>query len=176
MEDVPDDTREPETPIWTQLLEAAQDSDDPEYVAKKVAALDRIIGQVKAARADAGVHLIACLDGHRFLSTDDLRIEVKSSAPRSKWKHADLWGAISRKAHWLAQHAPIEVDRGTGERVSDLEIGVRHGIAAAKTACPSGSWTVGGIVGLGLDPDEFSERSASVDAVSVVHLTEAEPF
>jgi hypothetical protein len=129
MEDAPDDTREPETPIWTQLLEAAQDSDDPEYVAKKVAALDRIIRQAKEARADAGDHLVAVMDGYnqRFMQTDEVRIEVRTVTPRTAWQWDDLWPALDRQ---IATAPRLLFDGG------EVEGDHARALRLARTACP----------------------------------------
>jgi hypothetical protein len=163
MEDVPDDSREPETPIWTQLLEAAQDSDDPEYVAKKVAALDRIIRQAKEARADAGDHLIAVMDGYsqRFMQTDTLRIEVRVSTPRKAWRWDDLWAALDRQIavapRLLTNDGEVEGDHARALRL-------------ARDVLSTNGAKLTGLRSITLDADEFCEVGTPVDTVTVHQL------
>jgi hypothetical protein len=169
MEDVPDDTQEPDAPIWTQLLEAAQDSDDPEYVAVKVAALDRIIGQVKAARADAGDHLIAVMDGYsqRFMQTDTLRIEVRVSTPRKAWKWDQLWDALDRQ---IAVAPRLLFDGG------EVEGDHARALRLARDVLSTNGAKLTGLRSIALDADEFCEVGAPVNVVTVHQLAPSEPF
>lgn len=68
----------------------------------------------------------------------DFQVERRMSKQRTKWRHREVWDALSRFADEQGLDAAGALD-------------------VARTAAPSPSWTSGGLRKLGMSPDSFCE-------------------
>jgi hypothetical protein len=87
------------------------------------------------------------------------RVEVKPSVQRTKWDHESLWAQVTARGRDERQ-----VDKDTGEVLES------EGEAVARTlrACVGqGPWKVTGLREIGLDPDEYCEKSYGAPKVIV---------
>jgi hypothetical protein len=151
------------------LAGVAIDSDDPEKVGRVLLALDKIALELKGEKGvavgyigETESHLEACLAGREIPGVVVGPYRLNRSwvgAGRKGWAHKDLWSAVTRVAQEKAAGTTIQFDPETGERISELRLGVACAIDVVRKATPSPSWTQTGLRELEIDPDEFSSTS-----------------